>query len=386
MEPGTQRRLSVLLVEDDKGDAFLVGELLHEVGAPFDLHVVPTIAQAVAEVDAFDCTLLDLDLPDASGLSALRTLLSARPQAAVVVLTGTSDEHLGGMSVANGAQDYLVKGRVDGVLLERAVRYAVERRHAEDSALKLREASVHQAESARLERGLLPHPLVDDVPVGIYTFYRPGRAMGVLSGDFFDAVQTGPAKLSVLVGDVCGHGAEEAALGVELRVAWRALILAGVADAQLLQALDRVLVSERRDAEIFVTLAMAHIDVAAGQARIRTMGHPAPLLIAAGRAAPMQVKPSMVMGLLPGDASEPAEIALPAGGWAVLMFTDGLIDARNGDDWLGTDGLSTLVNGYLAGGGALARLPEWLVAQAEQRNGGPLADDVAMLLVTGGTP
>jgi serine phosphatase RsbU (regulator of sigma subunit) len=133
-------------------------------------------------------------------------------------------------------------------------------------------------------------------------------------------------------------------------------------------------------------MAMAHIDVAAGRARVRTMGHPAPLLITAGRAAPMQVKPSIVMGLVAGDGNQPAEIELPVGGWAVLMFTDGLIDGHNGDDWLGSDGLSTLVNGYVAGGGALARLPEWLVAQAEQRNGGPLADDVAMLLVTGETP
>ncbi|HKD99051.1 MAG TPA: fused response regulator/phosphatase [Micromonosporaceae bacterium] len=383
MEPGAQR-LSVLLVEDDGGDAFLVGELLHEVGAPFDMHVVPTVAEARPRLEAFDCTLLDLDLPDASGLSALREVLTHHPDAAVVVLTGTSDEHLGALAVAAGAQDYLVKGRVDGVLLERAVRYAVERRHAEDSALKLREANVQQAESARLERGLLPHPLVDDVPVNIYTFYRTGRAMGVLSGDFLDAVQTGPGRLSVLVGDVCGHGAEEAALGVELRVAWRALTLAGVHEEPLLRALDRVLVSERRDPEIFVTLAMAHIDVDAGRARVRTLGHPAPLLITGGRAAPMQVKPSMVMGLLPRDGNEPAEITLPDGGWGVLMFTDGLIDGRNGEDWLGSDGLSTLVNGYVAGGGALARLPEWLVAQAEQRNGGPLADDVAMLLVTGG--
>ncbi len=384
MDTRLGRRLRVLLVEDDGGDAFLVSELLHEVSAPFDLDTVTTVAEAIAKVDGYDCALLDLDLPDASGLSGLASLLEAQPGTAVVVLTGISDQRLGALAVAAGAQDYLVKGRIDGVLLERAVRYAVERRHAEDSALRLREATVHQAESARLERGLLPHPLVDDVPLGIYTFYRPGRAMGVLSGDFYDAVQTGPAQLAVLVGDVCGHGAEEAALGVELRVAWRALTLASVAEVPLLRALDRVLVSERRTAEIFTSLAMAHIDTAEGKARVRSMGHPAPLLITDDGAAPMPVKPSMVMGLLPQQVGDPTEIRLPESPWSILFFTDGLIDARDEEDWLGSDGLSQLVSGYVAAGGPLPGLPGWLVTQAEARNGGPLSDDVAMLLVTGG--
>ena len=172
--------------------------------------------------------LLDLELPDGSGLATLRNLLSSRPHVAVCVLTGLSDEHLGEAALAHGAQDYLVKGRVDGVLLERAIRYAVERRRAEDGALQLREAELRQAESSRLERGLLPHPLIEDVDVDMRSFYRAGRQMGVLGGDFYDAVQTGPQRVSVLVGDVCGHAAEEAALGVELRVAWRALTLAGV--------------------------------------------------------------------------------------------------------------------------------------------------------------
>ena len=81
--------------------------------------------------------------------------------AAVCVLTGRSDEHLGIVAVAEGAQDYLVKGQVDGVLLTRALRYAVERKRADENARRLREVELRQAESARLERGLLPQPLMD---------------------------------------------------------------------------------------------------------------------------------------------------------------------------------------------------------------------------------
>ena len=81
--------------------------------------------------------------------------------AAVCVLTGRQDEHLGVVAVAEGAQDYLVKGQVDGVLLTRALRYAVERKRADENARRLREVELRQAESARLERGLLPQPLMD---------------------------------------------------------------------------------------------------------------------------------------------------------------------------------------------------------------------------------
>ncbi len=385
MDGGSRRLFQVLLVEDDHGDAFLVRELLAEVGAPVNLTVVPTVAAAKEHPGVVDCVLLDLELPDGSGLTTLRSLLSSRPHAAVCVLTGLAEEHLGEAALAHGAQDYLVKGRVDGVLLERAIRYAVERRRAEEGSLQLREAELRQAESSRLERGLLPHPLVEDVAVELRSFYRAGRETGVLGGDFFDAVQTGPQRVSVVVGDVCGHAAEEAALGVELRVAWRALTLAGVAEHDLLRTLERILVSERRAEEIFVTLATVTVDVAAGTARVRTAGHPPPIMISPDGARPLDVKPSVVLGLLPGAANAANEFALPAGRWDILVYTDGLIEARDGDEWIGTDGVCRMIDAYLSADGVPDGLARHLATEAERSNGGPLADDIAMLLLSGGT-
>ncbi len=375
-------QIRVLLVEDDSGDAFLVRELLSEVDAPVDLTVVSTVADARAVLDAIDCVVLDLDLPDASGLGALRDLLDARPQVAVCVLTGLTDEHTGAAALAHGAQDFLVKGRVDGVLLERAIRYAIERRRAENDVLLLREAELRQAESARLERGLLPRPLIDPATVSLRGFYRAGRQMGLLGGDFFDAVQTGPHRVAMLVGDVCGHAAEEAALGVELRVAWRALTLARVPDDVLLATLEQILVSERRAEEIFATIAMVTVNLDTREARVRTVGHPSPLLITAESVTPLPVFASVVLGLMPGSPNRPADITLPATEWQILVYTDGLIEGRSGDDRLGTDGLCDLIISYQRRGGPLTELPEWLVAEAEDRNGGPLADDVAMLMLS----
>ena len=381
-----QERLRVLLVEDDEGDAFLVRELLEEAEAPFDLAVATTLREAKTMTRGVHCILLDLGLPDAEGIDGLRKLLAAAGSAAVCVLTGRSDEHLGVAAVVEGAQDYLVKGQVDGVLLTRSLRYAVERKRADENTQRLREAELRQAESARLERGLLPQPLMQTDAVQVHTFYRSGRALGLLGGDFFDVVQIGDDRLHVIVGDVCGHGVDEAALGVELRVAWRALVLAGVPDEQVLSALEQVLMSERRAREIFATVVSVVLDLPANRATVRLAGHPPPVLLAGGRAVPVEVRPGIVLGVRPKPAPA-VELALPADDWSLLMYTDGLIEGHtgNGPERLDVGGLCGVLGEPAAVAVPLPALPAWLVGRAEQANGGPLADDVAMLLISRGS-
>jgi serine phosphatase RsbU (regulator of sigma subunit) len=378
-------RLRVLLVEDDEGDAFLVGELLAETDAAIDLVVATSLNQARARLAGVDCVLLDLGLPDAQGLDGLRQVLTAASGAAVCVLTGRQDEHLGIAAVAEGAQDYLVKGQVDGVLLARALRYAVERKRADENARRLREVELRQAESARLERGLLPKPLMDTDQVQVHPFYRPGRHAALIGGDFYDVVQTAPGRVDLIVGDVCGHGVDEAALGVELRVAWRALVLARVPDNEVLPALEQVLMSERRLREIFATVASVRLDLAANRATVRLAGHPPPLLLSAGRVAPVAAPGGLLLGVRPRPPVA-FELEFDTDDWSLLMYTDGLIEGRvgAGDERLDVAGLRGLVADPANRGVPLRDLPGWLVGRAEEVNGGPLADDVAMLLVSRG--
>jgi DNA-binding NarL/FixJ family response regulator len=213
--PDRDDQVQVLLVEDDDGDAFLVRELLAEVDPDVDIVVVESVDEVLrsGQLERSDCVLLDLNLPGTTGLDGLRAILRADSGAAVCVLTGLDDEHLGIAAVAAGAQDYLVKGKADGEVLVRAIRYAVERRRAEASLLRLREEQLVAAESSRLERGLLPSPLLAGSPVRAHTFYRSGRTRAVIGGDFFDAVLGPSGTVHAIVGDVCGHGPDEAALG-----------------------------------------------------------------------------------------------------------------------------------------------------------------------------
>ncbi|GIF09410.1 PP2C family protein-serine/threonine phosphatase [Actinoplanes siamensis] len=378
-------RLRILLVEDDEGDAFLVRELLTEAEAPFELTVASSLREARELVAHAECVLLDLGLPDAEGIDGLRKLLAVAGSAAVCVLTGRSDEHLGVQAVAEGAQDYLVKGQVDGVWLVRALRYAVERKRADEAARRLREVELRQEESARLERGLLPKPLMQTTEVMVETFYRSGRAAGLLGGDFFDVVQIGDDKLHVIVGDVCGHGVDEAALGVELRVAWRALVLAGVPEEQVLASLEQVLMTERRAREVFATVASATIDLAGNRATVRLAGHPPPVVLAGGRATPVRARTGIVLGVRP-TPTPATELEFTGDDWSLLMYTDGLIEGHTGagGERLDVDGLCKLLDEPAARELPLTSLPAWLVSRADQDNGGPLTDDVAMLLISRG--
>jgi serine phosphatase RsbU (regulator of sigma subunit) len=387
-------RLRVLLVEDDEADAFLVQELLSEAEAAVDLEIAVSLAQALEKLAGVDCVLLDLGLPDAHGLDGLRQILAAVEGArsrtglgiAVCVLTGHQDEHLGAEAVGEGAQDYLVKGQVEGVLLARSLRYAVERKRADENAQRLREVELRQAESARLERGLLPQPLMDTRAVSLHPFYRPGRRRALLGGDFYDAVQTGD-RLHLLVGDVCGHGVEEAALGVELRVAWRALVLAGVDEDGVLPALEQVLVSERRLDELFTTVAMVSAELTGNQVSVRLAGHPPPVLLAGGRAEPLPAPTGLVLGIDPGRPRTATHFGLGTGDWSLLVYTDGLVDgyAKPGDEErLDVAGLCELLTEPAGQGRPVGQLPGWLFDRAEEANGGPLADDVAMLLLSRG--
>ncbi|HEX6927301.1 MAG TPA: ATP-binding protein [Longimicrobiaceae bacterium] len=126
--------LRILLVEDNPGDARLLREHLREAGSlQFELTHVERLAEAREKVrtEKIDVVLLDLSLPDAHGLETVRSMLEAAPEAPIIVLTGLDDDATAVQAVQAGAQDFLVKGKVDGGLLVRAVRYARERKRLE---------------------------------------------------------------------------------------------------------------------------------------------------------------------------------------------------------------------------------------------------------------
>ena len=151
---------SILLVEDNPGDVRLVEELLRAAWVvPGSINHVSSVEDAIGRVaeDVPACILLDLSLPDAHGLGTLERVRDAHPSVPIVVLTGTDDEAQAVQAVQEGAQDYLIKGQVDGHLLGRAIRYAIERKSAE---VQLSHQALHDPLTGLANRALLMERLV----------------------------------------------------------------------------------------------------------------------------------------------------------------------------------------------------------------------------------
>ncbi|MDX2137527.1 MAG: histidine kinase [Chloroflexota bacterium] len=124
----------ILLIEDNPGDAWLIKEMLRKVP---ELSVVAaeTLSEGIECCQQYDCqlALLDLSLPDSSGVDTVLSFRALLPQTPLVVFTGLDSEQLGVEAVQAGAQDYLVKGETDSRALQRAVRYALERHRIEEA-------------------------------------------------------------------------------------------------------------------------------------------------------------------------------------------------------------------------------------------------------------
>ena len=142
--------IKVLLVEDNTADSRLIRELLKEISTTeYEVFAVGRLKDALARVESerFDIVLTDLSLPDSRGLEASRALQKAAPTTPVVVLSGVDDETLAVNAVREGAQDYLVKNRIDPHLLGRAIRYAIERHRAEQALQEGEQHYKHLLES-----------------------------------------------------------------------------------------------------------------------------------------------------------------------------------------------------------------------------------------------
>lgn len=147
-DPAELRRRSVMVIEDNPDDALLLSVLLEELpGDPCRLLRASTLAQAIHLMGQVlpEVIILDLNLPDASGLETLQTLNRHCPAVPIIVLTGDDDERLAMAAVRAGAQDYLVKGRVDSWTLIRTIRHSHERHRLMTELDGARQREAHRA-------------------------------------------------------------------------------------------------------------------------------------------------------------------------------------------------------------------------------------------------
>ncbi|MBN2610479.1 MAG: hybrid sensor histidine kinase/response regulator [Bacteroidales bacterium] len=154
--------IQILLIEDEPADAFLIKEMLQgNKNTGFKIDCVERLDECNNKLkdNKYNIILVDLGLPDSRGFETFTVVNSMAPNIPIIVLTGLSDEELGNRAVQSGAQDYLVKGEVNEVLLKRSVLYAIERKKAQEeikkSEIRFREQSEQLTETNNLKDLLL---------------------------------------------------------------------------------------------------------------------------------------------------------------------------------------------------------------------------------------
>ena len=268
-------------------------------------------------------------------------------------------------------------------------------RFAANIAIALVIARRHKAGSERdrlarrLQAGLMPTAGVSDGPLHVETIYQPGEDRLMLGGDFLDVIQLDDGTVNFILGDVCGHGPAEAALGTILRSAWTGLASTGdLNPAAWLAVLDQILLARREKAHTFVTAVAGTCNPLSGVLTYAVAGHPAPILLSdpgdatlANRVVTILDEGSgPALGLNSTMTPRNAQAVLPAGS-ALLTVTDGLFEG------LSATGARL---GYADFIGLVTRFPlasnkhalRQLLTTVSAINGGPLEDDAAALLIS----
>lgn len=371
----------ILLIEDDVADAPLVEELLHDTGLPFELITSSSLAEAPTVLTTRDinCILLDPHLPDVAGPDAVTTVHHLAPHTAVIVLTGTSETQAGAEAMAAGAQDHLVKGRVEAEALRRTVRYAVYRGHAERADAEARSARLRAEENARLERGLLPRPLLDTSAVTVTTRYLPGAeqpSSAVTSSTWSRATTDCCRPSSATSADTAPTPPHSASVCASPGApsSW--------ADTAARACCTSWNVSSSPSADrgpIFATCALLTLDLKTATAALHLAGHHEPLLTTGGETREVAAEHGITLGLTPHHRDWPATVVdLPRAG-ALTLYTDGLTEGHNGEapGRLGTQGLLALVATTPAADPATHL--DGLIRRSRALDAGRHTDDLAVL-------
>ncbi|HUT23143.1 MAG TPA: SpoIIE family protein phosphatase [Sumerlaeia bacterium] len=345
------RPIKVLLVEDSPGDARIIEETLTGVtDSGFAFHWVDRLSRAMEYLKETDVRiiLLDLSLPDSHGLDTFGRIHAEAPDIPIIVLTGLDDEEVAVRTVHQGAQDYLIKGCVDGHLLVRAMRYAIERKDAQKAlsvyADELRARNVEMETELSMAREIqmafLPKDCAvypqkaasGEAAVRVCHRYEPTEA---LAGDFFDILEISDAETGVLISDVVGHGVRAALITTFLRGLVERLRPVAANPGLFLTEMNRSFMASlhQSDFPMFASVLYLVLDVRKTEVRCANAGHPTPLRVRPDRGLVEALSSDHrargpALGLVEDFAYSLTQNPAAERDW-FLLFTDGLYEVEN---------------------------------------------------------
>lgn len=334
-------KIRILLVDDDEDYFVITRDFLGDVeGFNCVITWKSSFEDGLAELGRgdYDVCLLDLELGPRNGLDLFRQAQARGCRTPVIMLTGQGDHETDLEAMKIGAADYLVKGKVDASLLDRAIRYALERtrtleqlRASRDSlnatSLKFEEALKNineELEMAKLvQKSFLPGRIGGIPGLEIAATFLPSGSIG---GDLYDVVKIDDARTALLIFDVCGHGVPAALISAMAKVSFSRHIITEESPDLVLRQVNNELVSFMPN-ERFLTAFLAIIDIPKRQIVYSRAGHPpAALFRQAARTVEYLTCKGAFIGLYP-DARYDRCVAALEPGDTVLLYTDGLIES-----------------------------------------------------------
>jgi PAS domain S-box-containing protein len=233
--------------------------------------------------------------------------------------------------------------------------------------------------AATLQRSLLPPALPDVHGVELAARYRPSAGGADISGDFYDAFETGDGALVAVIGDVCGKGPEAAALTGLFRHSVRAASVRARSPRRVLAAVNQALLGQVDDSR-FGSAAVVRLVLDGDRAAVATAsgGHPLPIVVRAGGAVEVAPCAGTVLGVVAEPAlTEHVDVLRP--GDAVVLYTDGVTEARRDGEQFGEARLAAVL--AAAAGGSADEVADAVESAALAFQGGVSDDDLAVLVV-----
>jgi serine phosphatase RsbU (regulator of sigma subunit) len=352
-QDSTPRRIRVLLIEDNPGDARLIEMMLAEADSDsFELRHADRLEHGLQELSngSIDIVLSDLSVPDSHGLETFQRLHARAPHVPIIVLSGLNDTTVALNAVHQGAQDYLIKGEVDGQLLARAMRYAIERKRMSEQlhryAAELREKNAQLESDFNMAREIQQIFLPDQYPTFPHSVspedsalkfsqrYIPAAAVG---GDFFDILAITDSTAGVFICDVMGHGMRAALITAIMRGLIEELMPVAADAGRFLTEINRSLRAIlRRTREPFLATAFYAIaDSEAGELRFANAGHPSPFRLQRGtnEVQPLKVydpRHGPALGLFEKTDYPTCRCSF-APNDLVFLFTDGIYEVTSAE-------------------------------------------------------
>lgn len=323
--------LDLLLVEDSSADAGLIQANLRIGLGSVAVLRVDRLSSAIQQLTTrrFSAVLLDLNLPDSSGVETFRRLEEESNGTPIIVLSGMEDAETAIEAVGAGADDYVQKQNFDAQTLARSVRFAIERSARRSTERELVHVRGELSAAQRIQDSFYPDtaPSIQgfDIASGV-------RSAGIGCGDYYDFIQLHDGRHLIVVGDVTGHGMASAIVMAETRACLQTLADVEVAPAAMLPAMNRLIHASTSDS-MFVTLLLFIYDPTSGEFEYFNAGHPGWILRSDQNE--QLTTHQMPLGLIQGlDYSASDRFHLNRGD-ILLVPTDGIAETPSGHEMFG---------------------------------------------------